>query len=87
MISDSNEVEEVWEGHESNEEDEIDSVPDVGNETCSNVIAALSFFILLWQRCFSVFGVAISAVLKFFKMVFVMIGDLTGSELVNTIGN
>mgnify|MGYP002803532383 CR=1 FL=1 len=82
-------MEEVWEGHESNEEqdNEIDSVPDVGNETCSDIIAALSFFILLWQRCFSVSGVAISAVLKFFKMIFVMIGDLTGLELVKTIGN
>ena len=48
---------------------------------CSNI-----FFILLWQKCFSISGVATTELLRFLRMMFVMIGDLTESELITRVG-
>jgi hypothetical protein len=84
---------EVWEDDDLEESQNMesfgntDNAIDRGNTTCTDIITALSVFILLWQKCFSVSGVAISALLKFFKMMFVMIGDITGSNLMKAIGN
>ena len=84
------EVEELWEDDDSEDDENMENeehLINTSNATCGNIITALSFFILLRQRCFSISGVAISAMLKFLKMMFVMFGDLTGSELAQTIGN
>ena len=80
--------EEVW---ENDDDDQNTENPESEANSCTatgtSIITALSFFFLLWQKSFSVSGVAISGLLKFLKMTFVMIGDVKGSELMRTIGN
>ena len=86
-------IEEVWENDDDDGDQNTTNTENPESEansctaTGTSIITALSFFILLWQNSFSVSGVAISALLKFLKMTFVMIGDVTGSELMRTIGN
>ena len=80
---------ELWEDEEINVDfrvshTEREASSGTTGDTCS-VIQVVSLFLLLWQWCYGVSGVAITALLKFIRGLLLMLAEFSGSVFIKSI--
>ena len=81
----ADDIEEVWENSDGELEAKNAQLNVVDHSDTHMMIKVVSFFFLIWQRCYGVSGIAIVVLLKFFKQTLLMLADKSGSDVIRSL--